>query len=101
MILPVTGCSFLSQSVHRDFLPILANPTVFHDLIDVLVSKVKRHPQVDVIVGLDARGFLLGPTIAHQLGLKFVPVRKAGIILLSVSYSTSTDLFSQGNCRAE
>ena len=45
----------------------------------MLVSKVKRHPQTDVIVGLDARGFLLGPVIAHQLQLKFVPVRKAGV----------------------
>ena len=32
----------------------------------------------DVIVGLDARGFLIGPTLALRAGCKFVPVRKAG-----------------------
>lgn len=32
----------------------------------------------DVIVGLDARGFLLGPVIAMRLGAAFVPVRKSG-----------------------
>lgn len=31
-----------------------------------------------MIVGLDARGFLLGPIIAMRLGAAFVPVRKAG-----------------------
>ncbi|MFH0752329.1 MAG: adenine phosphoribosyltransferase, partial [archaeon] len=33
---------------------------------------------IDVVVGLDARGFILGGAIAHQLGKGFVPVRKAG-----------------------
>ena len=32
----------------------------------------------DVIVGLDARGFLFGPTLALRLGAGFVPVRKHG-----------------------
>jgi adenine phosphoribosyltransferase len=34
--------------------------------------------KIDVVVGLDARGFLLGPSIALRLGAAFVPVRKAG-----------------------
>ena len=34
--------------------------------------------KVDVIVGLDSRGFLLGPVIALRLGAAFVPVRKRG-----------------------
>lgn len=34
--------------------------------------------KIDVVVGLDARGFLLGPIIALRLGAAFVPVRKAG-----------------------
>jgi len=33
---------------------------------------------IDVIVGLDARGFLFGPSLALKLGCAFVPVRKAG-----------------------
>ena len=38
-------------------------------------SDTKR---IDVVVGLDARGFLLGPIIALRLGAAFVPVRKKG-----------------------
>jgi adenine/guanine phosphoribosyltransferase-like PRPP-binding protein len=34
--------------------------------------------KVDYIVGLDARGFLLGPSLAMRLGAGFIPVRKAG-----------------------
>ena len=30
------------------------------------------------LIGLDARGFLIGPLIAHEIGKSFVPVRKAG-----------------------
>lgn len=36
------------------------------------------HKKVDVVVGLDARGFLIGPIIALRLGAAFVPVRKRG-----------------------
>lgn len=35
-------------------------------------------PDADVIVGLDARGFLFGFTIAAELGVSFVPIRKKG-----------------------
>lgn len=34
--------------------------------------------RVDVVVGLDARGFLMGPALALRLGCAFVPIRKAG-----------------------
>jgi hypothetical protein len=34
--------------------------------------------RIDVVIGLDARGFLLGPVIALRLGAAFVPVRKRG-----------------------
>jgi len=34
--------------------------------------------KIDVVVGLDARGFLLGPLIALRIGAAFVPVRKKG-----------------------
>jgi len=34
--------------------------------------------QIDKVVGLEARGFILGGAIAHQLGTGFVPIRKKG-----------------------
>ncbi len=38
----------------------------------------EKHSQIDVIVGLDSRGFLLGPWIAAELNCAFVPIRKKG-----------------------
>jgi adenine phosphoribosyltransferase len=63
----------------RDFLPVFRNPSVVTDMIDVLAHHVKtRSPQAEIIVGLEARGFLLGPLLALTLKLPFVPIRKAG-----------------------
>jgi len=45
-----------------------------------IVSKTLTEPEkrIDAVVGLDARGFILGPIIALRLGAAFVPVRKKG-----------------------
>lgn len=44
-----------------------------------MVNYVKNnHPNVDVIVGLDARGFLFSFTIASELSIGCVPIRKKG-----------------------
>ena len=86
----------------RDFLPILTEPSIFGDLIDLLVSRVRRHPQVDTLVGLDARGFLLGPVIALQLKLRFAPVRKPGRSAPSVARSECLGPTRvQASCQAE
>ncbi len=46
--------------------------------------------RIDKIIGLEARGFILGGAVAHRLGAGFVPVRKAGKLpgnVISQSYS--------------
>lgn len=65
----------------EDILPIFADPTLHEALIrslelHVLQSNGGQKP--DVIVGLEARGFLIGPSLALRLGASFVPVRKQG-----------------------
>lgn len=65
----------------EDILPIFADPTLHEALIrslelHVLESYGGQKP--DVIVGLEARGFLIGPSLALRLGASFVPVRKQG-----------------------
>lgn len=46
---------------------------------DLLISYIKQnHPDIDLVVGLDARGFLFCFTIAAELGVGCVPVRKKG-----------------------
>lgn len=64
-----------------DILPIFRNPDTFKALLDWLVFEVeKQFPSTkpDVIIGLEARGFLIGPPLALRLGTSFVPVRKVG-----------------------
>ncbi|GGE51628.1 adenine phosphoribosyltransferase [Actibacterium pelagium] len=61
----------------RDVTTLFADPRGFRMAIDQLL-----HPyaglQIDKVVGLEARGFILGGAIAHQLTVGFVPVRKKG-----------------------
>ncbi|KAH9978083.1 phosphoribosyltransferase-like protein [Lactifluus volemus] len=68
-----------------DIFPLFRNPLAFEALITHLthhlvsyVIPTSPNGKIDVIVGLDARGFLLGPVIALRLGAAFVPVRKRG-----------------------
>jgi adenine phosphoribosyltransferase len=66
----------------EDILPIFANHELHESLQRALEIHVKEAygelNKPDVIVGLDARGFLFGPTLALRLGASFVPVRKKG-----------------------
>lgn len=61
----------------RDVTTLFADPRGFRMAIDQLL-----HPYagaaIDKVVGLEARGFILGGAVAHQLSVGFVPVRKAG-----------------------
>lgn len=48
-------------------------------LKELLVSYVrKNHPSIEAVVGLDARGFLFSFTIASELGIGCIPIRKKG-----------------------
>jgi adenine phosphoribosyltransferase len=67
--------------VFEDILPIFQDPKSFQQLIDAFKLHIKDtfgDKKIDVIVGLDARGFLFGPTLALAIGAAFVPVRKQG-----------------------
>ncbi len=61
----------------RDVTTLFADPRGFRMAIDQML-----HPyagmEIDKVVGLEARGFILGGAIAHQLSLGFVPIRKKG-----------------------
>ncbi|EXJ64578.1 adenine phosphoribosyltransferase [Cladophialophora yegresii CBS 114405] len=66
----------------EDILPLFASPSLHQALIRAyelqIIESLGRDNLPDVIVGLDARGFLFGPTLALRFGAGFVPVRKAG-----------------------
>lgn len=63
--------------VFRDITTLLKDKDAFRRVIDVLYDRYKDE-QIDVVVGTEARGFLLAAPLAYRLGVGVVPVRKPG-----------------------
>jgi adenine phosphoribosyltransferase len=61
----------------RDVTTLFADPRGFRMAVDQMLHPYAGQ-RIDVVVGLEARGFILGGAIAHQLGTGFVPIRKKG-----------------------
>ncbi len=68
---PVPGIQF------RDVTTLFNDATGFRLAVDGLANPYTAEP-LDIVVGMDARGFILGGAVAYKLGLPFVPIRKAG-----------------------
>jgi len=62
----------------RDMTPLLADPAALRSAVELLGAEVELEGPVDLVVGAEARGFLLGPALAMRLGAGFVPARRAG-----------------------
>ncbi len=63
--------------IFKDITPILSDRALFRASIDLFLERC-RGKKIDKIVGIDARGFLFGSTVAYELGVGFVPIRKRG-----------------------
>lgn len=61
----------------RDVTTLFANPRGLRIAVDQLLHPYAGTP-IDCVAGLEARGFILGGAVAHQLGVGFVPIRKKG-----------------------
>ncbi|MFV0360674.1 adenine phosphoribosyltransferase [Tropicimonas sp.] len=61
----------------RDVTTLFADPRGLRIAVDQLLHPYADVP-IDCVVGLEARGFILGGAVAHQLSVGFVPVRKKG-----------------------
>jgi adenine phosphoribosyltransferase len=70
--------------IYKDITPLLADPVGF-DLAVHAMADPWADLGVELVVGVEARGFLFGATIARQLGLGFVPVRKPGKLPHTIS----------------
>ena len=73
----------------RDITTLLGDARAFRRAIDALVQPYAG-AKIDKIAGIEARGFILGGAVAHQLSAGFVPIRKKGKLphaTLSVAYS--------------
>ncbi|TDD68378.1 adenine phosphoribosyltransferase [Jiangella aurantiaca] len=62
--------------VFKDITPLLRDPAAFDTTVELLGAVGGE--DVDVVVGIEARGFILGAPVAHRLGAGFVPIRKQG-----------------------
>ncbi|MDQ7095520.1 adenine phosphoribosyltransferase [Desulfosporosinus sp. PR] len=62
---------------YKDITTLLKNGEVYRAAINEMVERIKPW-RPEVIVGPEARGFLLGAPVAYALGIGFVPVRKPG-----------------------
>ncbi len=80
---PQPGISF------KDLTPILADPNLFAEAVGELAAPWER-AGITHVVGMDARGFWFGPSLAAHLGAGFVPARKPGKLpaeTVSASYT--------------
>lgn len=73
----------------RDVTTLFADARGFRMAVDQLLTPYAGEP-IDKVVGLEARGFILGGAVAHQLSVGFVPIRKKGKLpgaVLSQAYA--------------
>ncbi len=73
----------------RDITTLLGDARCFRRAVDELVQPFAGG-KIDQIAGMEARGFILGGAVAHQLSAGFIPIRKKGKLphtTVSVAYS--------------
>lgn len=63
--------------VFRDITTLLSDAGAFRDVVRALADRY-RGADIDAVVGVEARGFIVGGAVAYELGCAFVPVRKPG-----------------------
>jgi adenine phosphoribosyltransferase len=61
----------------RDITTLLKDPIGMRMLVDGLAQHYENQ-KIDKIVGIEARGFIIGAALAYKLGVGFVPIRKSG-----------------------
>ena len=75
--------------VFKDIMPLLADPEALHETVERLAEFAEpRKP--DLILGAEARGFILGAALAYRLDCGFVAARKPGKLpwrTVSVKYA--------------
>ena len=73
----------------RDITTLLGNARAFRRAVDELVQPWAGM-KIDKVAGMEARGFILGGAVAHQVSAGFIPIRKKGKLphkKVSIAYS--------------
>ena len=61
----------------RDITTLLKDPVGLQSMVNNLTDRY-RNMNIDKVAGIEARGFIIGAPLAHQLGVGFIPIRKKG-----------------------
>ncbi len=75
--------------IFRDITTLLGNARAFRRAVDELVQPWAGS-KIDKVAGMEARGFIIGGAVAHQVSAGFVPIRKKGKLphkRVSIAYS--------------
>lgn len=76
--------------IFRDITTLLREGNYFKEAIDQMAD-LRKDSKIDIVVGIEARGFIVGAPVAYKLNCGFVPIRKKGK-LPSDKISASYDL---------
>jgi adenine phosphoribosyltransferase len=74
---PAPGVTF------RDITPLIGDPQGFNEAVTSIVA-MSQGLKIDKVVGIEARGFIIGAALALHRGVGFVPVRKRGKLPRSI-----------------
>ena len=80
---PAKGISF------KDITTVLQDPEAFHSMVDVLAEEL-QDVEYDAIIGVEARGFIVGAPVAYAMNKGFLMARKPGKLpgnLLTQNYA--------------
>ena len=90
----------------RDVTTLLGDAVAFRQAVDEIVA-VYQSEGIDKVAGIEARGFILGGAIAHQLSAGFIPLRKKGklpheihAVEYALEYGTDAMEMHRDACRA-
>ncbi len=61
----------------KDVTPLLSDPASFREAVDLMADNY-RNTHIDLVVGIEARGFIIGAALAYRLGAGIILVRKPG-----------------------
>ena len=85
---PIPGIQF------KDITTLFQSPEHLKDLSEILLERY-RNRGITKVVGIESRGFFMGPALAIQLGAGFVPVRKPGKLPFDVMEETYTKEYGE------
>jgi adenine phosphoribosyltransferase len=99
---PIPGIMF------RDITTLLGDAKAFRQCVDQLVAPFADQ-KIDKVAGIEARGFILGGAVAHQLSAGFIPLRKKGKLphkTIAVEYALEygvdvLEMHQDGCCEGE